>query len=129
MTIKTILVMLAVLLLPVQAMALGLGKLQTTSTLNEPFEAEIPLLSLAVAELDTVKVKLASKEAFARVGVDYPYRLSNLKFATKLNESGKPVIRVYSSRAISEPYLNFLVEVNWPKGQIVREFAVLLDVR
>lgn len=121
--------MLAVLLLPVQAMALGLGKLQTTSTLNEPFEAEIPLLSLAVAELDTVKVKLASKEAFARVGVDYPYRLSNLKFATKLNESGKPVIRVYSSRAISEPYLNFLVEVNWPKGQIVREFAVLLDVR
>ncbi|NNJ93036.1 MAG: hypothetical protein HKP55_15275, partial [Gammaproteobacteria bacterium] len=126
---ETILVVLAVLMLPAQAMALGLGKLQTSSTLNQTFEGEIPLLSLEEAELDTVRVKLASKEAFSRVGVDYPYRLSSLNFETKLNASGQPVIRVYSSRAISEPYLNFLVEVNWPSGQIVREFAVLLDVR
>ncbi len=129
MPIKTLLILLVVLMLPAQAMALGLGKLQSASTLNEPFEAEIPILSLDVADLDTVKVKLASKEAFSRVNVDYPYWLSSLKFVTKLNASGKPVIHVYSTRAITEPYLNFLVEVNWPKGQIVREFAVLLDVR
>ena len=129
MPIKTILILLVVLIIPGQAMALGLGKLQTASTLNQPFEGEIPLLSLDVGELDTVKVKLASKDAFSRVNVDYHYWLSTLKFTPKLNASGKPVIHVYSSRAITEPYLNFLVEVNWPKGQIVREFAVLLDVR
>lgn len=129
MPIKTILILLLVLMLPAQAMALGLGKLQTASSLNQPFEGEIPLLSLDVAELDTVRVKLASKEAFSRVNVDFPYWLNSLKFTPKLNASGKPVIRVYSSRSITEPYLNFLVEVNWPKGQIVREFAVLLDVR
>jgi len=129
MPIKTILILLVVMLIPGQAMALGLGILQTASTLNEPFEGEIPLLSLNAAELDTVKVRLASKEAFSRVNVDYPYWLTNLKFMPKLNAQGQPVIRVYSSRSVTEPYLNFLVEVNWPKGQIVREFAVLLDVR
>jgi len=129
MPIKTILILLVVLIIPGQVMALGLGKLQTASTLNQPFEGEIPLLSLEVADLDSVKVTLASKEAFSRVNVDYHYWLSTLKFTPKLNASGQPVIHVYSRRAITEPYLNFLVEVNWPKGQIVREFAVLLDVR
>ncbi len=126
---KMIWMLFVSLILPGQLLALGLGQLKTSSTLNEPFEGEIALLSLQVAELDGVKVGLASKEAFSRVNVDYPYWLSNLKFETRLNTSGKPVIRVYSNRSIPEPYLNFLVEVNWPKGQIVREFSVLLDIK
>ena len=44
-----------------------------------------------------------------------------------LNEAGKAVIRVTSRKTIREPFLNFLVEVNWPKGCLVREYTVLLD--
>jgi len=119
----------ALLLVPLQVQALGLGKLQTSSVLNQPFEGEIELLSLAEGELDTVKVALASEEAFSRVNVDRPFLLSRLKFETVQKPDGKSVVRVYSNRPISEPYLNFLIEVNWPKGQIIREFSVLLDVR
>ena len=123
------LVVVILLLIPLQGHALGLGKLQTTTKLNQPFEGEIPLLSLQAADLDGVRVSLASADAFARVNVDRPHWLSSLKFKTKLNAQGKPVIRVYSTRSVSEPFLNFLIEVNWPKGQLVREFSVLMDVR
>jgi pilus assembly protein FimV len=123
-----LLLMFLFLMLPVQASALGLGKLKTVSSLNEPFEAEIEILALEAGELDAVKVALASEEAFERVDVDRAYLLSFLRFETNHNEHGKPVIRIFSQRAITEPFLNFLLEVSWPKGQIVREFSVLLDI-
>jgi pilus assembly protein FimV len=117
------------LFIPLQVQALGLGKLQTTSILNQPFEGEIELLSLDPGEMDSVKVSLASEAAFSRVNVDRPFLLSSLKFETVQKPDGQSVVRVYSSRPISEPYLNFLIEVSWPEGQIVREFSVLLDIR
>ncbi|MCD8513339.1 MAG: hypothetical protein LRY63_08350 [Nitrincola sp.] len=32
-----------------------------------------------------------------------------------------------STEPVREPFLNFLVEVNWPNGRLVREYTVLLD--
>ena len=115
--------------MPLNALALGLGKIKTHSALHEPFEAEIELRSLAAGELDSVKVELASKDAFSKAGVERLYLLSRLKFQTLQKDNGQAVIRVFSHDAISEPFLNFLVEVNWSEGQVVREFSVLLDIR
>jgi len=113
---------------PLSSQALGLGKMQTNSGFNQPLEAEINLLSLAPGEVDDIKVALASKEVFARADADRPFFLSRLKFQTIKKENGKAAIRVYSREPITEPYLNFLIEVNWPKGQLVREFSVLLEI-
>jgi len=116
------------MILPLTCQALGLGNMQTKSGFNQPFEAEINLLSLAPGEVDDIKVALASTEVFARANVDRPFSLSRLKFQTLKKENGKAAIRVYSREPITEPYLNFLIEVNWPKGQLVREFSVLLEI-
>src|SRR5690606_25546132 len=40
---------------------------------------------------------------------------------------GKSVIQVSSSKPVREPYLNFLVEVIWPSGRLLREYTLLLD--
>lgn len=109
------------------ALALGLGDISTRSALNQPFVADVALLSVDPTELDGVRVRLASAEAFQRAGVDRPFFLSNLKFTPQLNAAGKPVIHITSDQPIREPFLNFLVEVNWPKGKLVREYTVLLD--
>jgi len=109
------------------ALALGLGDIQTGSALNQAFEAEVELLSVDPAELDGVRVRLAPPEAFQRAGVDRPFFLSGLKFTPQLNAAGKTVVRVHSDKPIREPFLNFLVEVQWPKGKLVREYTVLLD--
>ncbi|MGD2119026.1 MAG: FimV/HubP family polar landmark protein [Chromatiales bacterium] len=112
---------------PLQLQALGLGKIEARSVLNQPFDADIELLSVAPGELDSVKVGLASAQAFARAGVERPFSLSRLKFSTERKPNGEAIVHVYSNTLIQEPYLNFLVEVNWPKGRLVREFTVLLD--
>ena len=121
--------MLVLMLMSTQAMALGVGKIKTLSAFNQPFEGEIALLSLEPGELDSIKVALATPEEFSRANIDRTFLLSRLKFETMLKEDGKAAIRVFSQEAVTEPYLNFLVEVVWPKGRVVREFSVLLDVR
>ncbi len=109
------------------ALALGLGDIQTRSALNQNFEAEVKLLSVDPTELDSLKVRLASPEAFQRAGVERPFYLSRLRFVPMVNKAGQSVIRVYSDNPIREPFLNFLLEINWPKGKLVREYTVLLD--
>ncbi|MET0003974.1 MAG: FimV/HubP family polar landmark protein [Candidatus Thiodiazotropha sp.] len=120
-------VAVATALSPVGALALGLGEIHPQSALNQAFKADIDLLSVSQEELQDVRVSLASREAFEKAGMERPYLLTGLKFAPMLTPAGKPVISISSSDAIREPFLNFLVEVNWPKGRLVREYTVLLD--
>lgn len=111
----------------VPAHALGLGDISSKSALNQQFDANIDLLSVAAGELDSIRVRLASVESFERAGLERPFFLTLLKFKPDTLDNGKTVIRVSSDFPIREPFLNFLVEVNWPRGKLVREYTVLLD--
>ncbi|MGV6826144.1 MAG: type IV pilus assembly protein FimV, partial [bacterium] len=113
--------------LPLTALGLGLGDIKTHSALNQNFNADIQLLSVPVGELDGVKVSLGSNKAFNRAGVERPFFLTRLRFETVRNEDGTATIRVTSREPIREPFLDFLIEVNWPKGSMVKEYTVLLD--
>ncbi len=114
-------------LVPFVAQALGLGDIKLNSALNQKFDAEIGLLSLGKGEIYDVKVSMASDEAFKRSGIDRTFLLTTLIFKPVLKEDGTPVIKVTSKDPIREPFLNFLIEVNWPKGRLIREYTVLLD--
>ena len=112
---------------PLSSYAVGLGNIQLNSALNQYFDAEIGLLSVDKDEIADIKVTLASPEAFRRSGIDRPFILSKLRFMAEETAGGKTVIRVSSRDPIREPFLNFLIEVNWPKGKLLREYTVLLD--
>ena len=111
----------------VPAHALGLGDIDSKSLLNQIFQGEIQLMSVQPDELDTIRVQLGEADAFERAGIERPFYLSLLKFEPQLSERGNPIIRVTSEFPIREPFLNFLIEVNWPKGRLLREYTVLLD--
>ena len=53
---------------PGAAFALGLGEIRNVSPLNQPLSAEIPVLSAAQDELDSLRAGIASREEFARLG-------------------------------------------------------------
>lgn len=108
------------------ASALGLGDITLHSALNQPFEAEIELLEVGDLSDTDMKVRLASDAVYARSGVERIYFLNDLRF-TPLLRGGKSVIRVVSSKPVREPYLNFIVELARPNGQLYREYTVLLD--
>jgi len=118
---------LALGMTPLGAMALGLGDIQLKSGLNQYLNADIELLSVGEEDIADIKAKLASPAAFERAGVDRPFLLSKLRFKTQRLADGAVAVHVTSREPIREPFLNFLVEVNWPKGKLVREYTVLLD--
>lgn len=109
-----------------QAQALGLGDITLHSSLGQPLNADIALVDaqgLAAADLS---VSLATTEEFARAGVDRAFFLNDLRFTPVLTGPNK-FIHVTSSKAVTEPYLDFLVQLNRPSGQLLREFTVLID--
>ena len=107
--------------------ALGLGGMRAQSALNQPFYAEIDLFDIKSDELDTVKVRLASREDFSQAGAERPHFLTRLNFTPMIGPSGQPIVQITSREPIREPYLDFLVEVLWPQGRLVKEYTVLMD--
>lgn len=105
---------------------LGLGSIELDSALNQPFSAEIEVLTDVPGEAAELAVQLASQEAFLRAGIDRPSSLNKLSFSLR-ERGGRSFIVVSSNDPIVEPFLNFLVEVDWKRGNLVREYTVLLD--
>lgn len=115
------------LLTPVVAGALGVGEINLQSALNQQLRAEIPLISSGTEDASNIRISLASPSAFAKAGIERFYFLNSLQFKPLRQNNGNLVVEVTSSEVIREPFLNFLVEVQWPNGRMLREFTVLLD--
>jgi len=89
--------------------------------------AEIDLIAAGPDELSALRATLAAKDAFTRYGIDRPPFLSTLTFKVSKSKDGRDVLLVRSSESIPEPFVTFLVEVNWARGRLMREYTVLLD--
>jgi pilus assembly protein FimV len=118
---------LVLLASPTTLFALGLGDIQLHSALNEPLDADIELVSAAPDELSSLKASLANRETFARYGLDRPASLLNLEFRVTRSGDGRNVLKVRSREPITEPFVSFLVEVNWSRGRLLREYTLLMD--
>jgi hypothetical protein len=119
---------LALLLaLPSAAFALGLGDVRLLSPLNAPLEAEIEVTDVAPDEINTVQARLASRDAFSQLGLDYPTYLTSVQLRLVQSGDGREVIRVKSADAITDPFITLLIQVTWSHGQLMREYTMLLD--
>ncbi|MGC1549222.1 MAG: FimV/HubP family polar landmark protein, partial [Rhodanobacter sp.] len=109
-----------------QAVALDLGQIQIKSALGQPLLAEIPVTPANPAELQNLSARLASNDEFTRAGITDGRPNIPLQFSIA-DENGHKVIRITSSEAVNNPYLDLLVEVSSSAGSSVREFTILLD--
>jgi len=108
--------------------ALGMGEIKLNSSLNEPLDAEIQLLNIGdLSELEML-VGLGSREDFKAAGVERLFLLTDLRFKVDMSVPGNPILRVTSRKPIREPYLDFLLELQWPSGRLLREYTLLLDL-
>src|ERR1700677_796038 len=112
---------------PSTSWALGLGEIHLNSALNEPMNAEIDLISAGPDELTALRATLTGRHAFTRYGIDRPPFLSTLTFKFGKGKDGRDALLVRSTDAIPEPFVTFLVDVNWARGHLMREYTVLLD--
>ncbi|MDP1665478.1 MAG: FimV/HubP family polar landmark protein [Methylobacter sp.] len=114
------------LLAPASGHTLGIGEIKLHSALNQNLDAEIAL-TLSGESVSDIKVNLAPPEKFDEAGVSWTYFLSKIKLETITHSNGTAVIKLTSKEALKEPFLDFLLEVSWPKGNLYREFTVLVD--
>lgn len=110
-----------------QAWSLGLGELKTESGLNQPLNAEIVLLSSKELQESDLRAKIASFEAYERYGVTREPFHSLLRFEVYTKGDGSKAIRLSSDSPIKEPYVNIIIELDWPQGKLMREYTLLLD--
>ena len=112
--------------IPLAAHAAGLGKIVVHSALGQPLRAEIEV-SATREELADMKAQLASPDAFKQAGLDYATTLLSIRFSMDKRANGQSVIRLSSDRPINDPFVDMLLELNWPTGRLVREYTFLLD--
>src|SRR6266540_556019 len=105
---------------PPVAFALGLGDVRLLSSLNSPLDAEIELVGATPEELANLKAQLASKDIFARNGLDWPTGVGNITFTPQKTPDGRSILRMRSTAAVTDPFLTLLVEVDSLRNHTVR---------
>ncbi|HET9645670.1 MAG TPA: FimV/HubP family polar landmark protein [Burkholderiaceae bacterium] len=109
------------------ASALGLGRVMVQSALGESLKAEIDVTSLTPEEASSLRVKVASPEAYKAQGVDYNAVLPAAQVSLQRRPDGRQVLRIVSDRSVQEPFIDVILEVSWSSGKLVREYTMLFD--
>jgi len=120
---KLVFVLGVSLLLVPQVQALGVGGSELHSALNQPLKADIELTNLGDLQESDIVVSLASNADFERAGIDRLMFYSQLNFELMLDHETGPKVRVTTREPVREPYLNFLLELRWASGRLIREYT------
>ncbi len=107
--------------------ALELSHITLNSKLNEPLKAQIKVSSIPKNSISSLKVQLASTSNFKRAGIETVAFLEKLQFAIENTDNTSAIINITSKEIVKERILNFLIQLNWTGGRILREYALLLD--
>ncbi len=119
--------MWALLLAPCIAHAAGLGNLTVRSSLGQPLLAEIDLISVRKDDASTLIARLAPPEAYRKADLQYGAVLTGMRFSIEKRPGGEPYIKVMSTRAVNEPFVNLVVELSSSSGRFTREYTALID--
>lgn len=108
---------------------LGLGGITVESALNEPLEAKIELLNVDDLTEQDLIIAIGSPEDYQIAGVEREYFHTSMVLEPRIaGTAGSPYISVATSAPVREPYLNFVIQVRWPQGKLLREYTLLLDL-
>ncbi|HKW81354.1 MAG TPA: hypothetical protein VJQ49_10120, partial [Casimicrobiaceae bacterium] len=97
------------------------------SALGQPLSATIELTSAQRDELDTLRARIADPAVYRDNNVQYPGSLARARVVVEQSPNSAPYLRVTTSQAVNDPFLDLLVELNWATGRVVRDYTFLLD--
>ena len=108
------------------ALALGLGEVEVSSTLNAPLRATLPVTDSADLSAQRLNVSVADAEAFAAAGLDRTPLAASVKLDV-VRRQGRLVVDLTTERAVREPWIDLMLRLEWPSGQQLHEVTLLLD--
>jgi pilus assembly protein FimV len=99
--------------------ALAVSEVELHSYLNQQLDARVYLKNVDKAELTTLKIAI-------RDVLDEGEGMANLHYEVLENAQGH-YISITSEDVIREPVMRFMLELNWSKGRLIREYALIID--
>ncbi len=107
--------------------AIGLGDIKVYSMLNEPFNAEITIIDSDNVDENLLLANLASSVEFSRAGLERFLFLSKFNFNI-VRYNNETSIHITSIDSIKYPTIEFLVELLWPEGRLIKTYGVILEL-
>lgn len=125
--LQAVIIAVAICLFPTVVRALSLGELKVYSGLDEPLYAEILLVPSGTKEIKTLQARLVARPDFD-VAADATAPISgDVRITVTQRRGGQHLLKVYSEQPVREPYLRFLLQLDWAGGRLTREFVALID--
>jgi pilus assembly protein FimV len=109
------------------AHALGLGRITVQSALGEALRAEIDVPEITAEEAASLRVGIASADAFKAAGFEYTAAVVSVQVTLQKYPDGRSFLRLSSTRPVTEPYIDLILEAAWASGRVVRGYTMLFD--
>ena len=107
--------------IPPNALALALSEIELETHLNQRLSARIRLLEISEEDLEGLNISVSQITDTVVRG-----RHTVLNYEV-VREGSNYFLRIKSRDTIREPILSFIVELNWAAGQLIRNYALIID--
>lgn len=123
---QQITLVLCLIIMPFMANAANLGRLNLLSSVGEPLNAEVEVVS-TLDELDGLAASLASSDdIYIGDGVAKPSLLKSIKVSVLRKEGGQAVVKLTTDAAVDAPVLNVVLVLSWRDELLWREYTLAL---
>ncbi|MDR2992061.1 MAG: fimbrial protein FimV [Burkholderiaceae bacterium] len=78
-------------------------------------------------EAATFQATLGTQQEFQAAGVNYSQALRGTRITLNHRPNGQAYLRVEGQQPVNEPFLNVVIDANWAKGHVVRNYTLLID--
>lgn len=109
------------------AHALGLGRIAVQSALGEPLRAEIEVPDISADEASSLRVGVATAATFKAAGLEYSPAVVGMQINLQKRADGRSFLSLSSSRPVTEPFVDLILEASWSSGRVVRDYTMLFD--
>ena len=109
-----------------QAMAFQLSKPQIQSKLGEPLKLEVQVSELTAQEAQEFQANLANATVYQAAKIGRVAGLDNVRITMTRKGDDLYVLQFQGSEAITEPYVDLLMEFRWASGRAFRNLGFAL---
>jgi pilus assembly protein FimV len=109
------------------AYALGLGRITVQSALGEALKAEIDVPEISAEEAASLRVAVAGPVAFKAAGLEYTAAVAGVQVNLLKRADGRSYLSLTSSKPVTEPFVDLILEASWASGRVVRDYTRLFD--
>ncbi len=104
-----------------------LGKIDVKSNQGSLFDAEIKLTLDKGDDLKNMKASIAPQEVYNSQGMKRQSIHSDIKIDLNNTGTNSALMILKSSNPVKESFVDLLIQIDSPKGKVLKEYTVLLD--